>query len=253
MSIQRTAPSPHLLLTALLSACAPTALQVAPLTSQLPADRPLIAAFLIVEGVYNTELTAPYDILHHTPFHTKPGPGIQVYTVSPDGAPVKSFEGLTLVPHHSFATAPKPDILIVPSAEGSMDKDLENRALIDWVRKTGEQARFVMSLCDGAFVLAQAGLLDGKVSTTFPSDVDRYRKTFPQLDVRERVSFVHHGKALTSQGGAKSFDVAMYLVAHLYGAQVAKGVGRGLVIPWPPLKDAMPAIICEGSAVACRD
>lgn len=250
--LNRTHPT-HLLLAALLSACAPATLQVAPLASPVPQGRPLIAAFLIVEGVYNTELTAPYDILHHTPFHTKPGPGIQVYTVSPDGKPVKSFEGLTLVPHHSFANAPKPDILIVPSAEGSMDKDLKNQALIDWVKKTGEQARFVMSLCDGAFVLAQAGLLEGKVSTTFPGDVDRYRKTFPKLDVREDVSFVHHGKALTSQGGAKSFDVAMYLVAHLYGERVAQGVGRGLVIPWPPRKDAMPAIICEGSTVACRD
>ena len=57
---------------------------------------------------------------------------------------------------------------------------------------------------------------------------------FPQLDVRRGVSFVHDGPMLTSQGGAKSYDVAMYLVAHLYGDEVAKRSGRGLVIDWPP-------------------
>lgn len=199
----------------------------------VPRDRPLQVAFLVLDGVYNTELTAPLDIFHHTPFHTKPEPGMRVFTVSPDGKPVKSFEGLVITPDHSFETAPKADVLVVPSAEHNMDTDLEDEALIAWVKETGQQATFVMSLCDGAFVLAQAGLLDGKASTTFPSDVDAYAKRFPHLDVRRGVSFVHDGKALTSQGGAKSFDVALYLVAHLWGDTVARNVGRGLVLPWP--------------------
>ena len=227
-------------------------LKVAQRTIEIPKDRPLTAGFLIVDGVYNTELTAPYDILHHTPFHTKPAPGIQVFTVSPDGKPVKSFEGLTITPHYSFEDVPKIDILIVPSAEGSMEKDLQNTAMIEWVKKVGESASFVMSLCDGAFILAKAGLLNGKASTTFPSDLDRYTKMFPKLDVRRDVSFVHDGKAMTSQGGAKSFDVAMYLVAHLYGEKIAQGVGRGLVIPWPPTEGQMPAIVC-GDGVPCGD
>ena len=57
---------------------------------------------------------------------------------------------------------------------------------------------------------------------------------FPHLEVRRGVSFVHDGKALTSQGGARSYDVAMYLVDHLYGTEVAAGVGRGMVLDWPP-------------------
>jgi len=203
-----------------------------------PADldltRPLVAGFLILDGVYNTELTAPYDLFHHTPFHTKPAPGIQVFTVSPDGNAVTTFEGLVIQPDHSFEDAPAIDILVVPSAEGNMDRDLENEELIAWVRRTGEAARFVVSLCDGAFVLAQAGLLDGHRCTTFPGDQDRFAETFPAVDLVREPSFVHHGKMLTSQGGAKSFDVAMYLIDHLYGESVAQGVGRGLIIPWPP-------------------
>ena len=119
------------------------------------------------------------------------------------------------------------------SAEGSMDKDLENTALMDWVRQVGSQARFVVSLCDGAFVLASAGLLDGRRCTTFPGDQDRFAETYPELDLVRGVSFVHDGPVLTSEGGAKSYDVAMYLVDHLYARAMSPGK-----MPQPPSHSA---------------
>jgi transcriptional regulator GlxA family with amidase domain len=210
-----------------------------PLQGELPTDRPLQAAFLVLDGVFNTELTAPFDILHHTVFHTGDLPGIEVFTVSPQGAEVTTFEGLRIQPDYSFESAPAIDILVVPSAEGSMDKYLEDRELIDWVRRVGENALYIVSLCDGAFVLAEAGLLDHYACTTFPGDQDRFAEAFPVVDLRREPSFVHDGKAMTSQGGAKSFDVAMYLVEHLYGEQVATNVGRGLIISWPPQPGTM--------------
>ena len=93
-------------------------------------------------------------------------------------------------------------------------------------------ADYVMSLCDGAFILARAGLVDGFESTTFPKDIGRYREMFPKLIVHEDVSFIHDRKLLTSAGGAKSFDVALYLVHLLYGEHVATGIASGLVIDW---------------------
>jgi transcriptional regulator GlxA family with amidase domain len=89
-----------------------------------------------------------------------------------------------------------------------------------------------VSLCDGAFGLAAAGLLDGLESTTFPGDVEAYRARFPQQVVHAGVSFVHDGRAITSAGGAKSYDPAMYLCEMLYGVDVARGIGRGMVIDW---------------------
>lgn len=212
-----------------------------PRASDVPDDRPLRAAFLAVDGVYNSELMAPYDILQHTVYHTKPG--IETFAVSPDGAEITTAEGLVLRPHYSFDNAPEIDILIVPSAVGSMDKDLENTAMMDWVRDVGSRARFVVSLCDGAFVLAAAGLLDGRAVTTFPGDQDRFAATFPDLELHRGVSFVHDGTMLTSEGGAKSYDVAMYLVDHLYGEKVARGVGAGLIIAWPPTTQEMTALV----------
>ena len=210
-----------------------------PRSVDLPSDRPLRAAFLVVDGVYNSELMAPYDVLQHTVFHVEPG--IEPFVVSPDGQPVRTFEGITIVPHHGFDDAPAFDILVVPSAEHSMGTDLEDARLIGWVREFGGRASFVVSACDGAFVLAAAGLLDGREATTFPSDQDAFAARFAEITLRREPSFVHDGPAITSHGGARSYDPAMYLVDHLYGEEVAAGVGRGLLIPWPPAPGTMPA------------
>lgn len=244
-------PSPSPAPAAPIPPPAPTpAMEGNPVSSapDLPQDRPLRAGFLVINGVYNTELAAPYDVFHHTQFHTKPG--VQVFTVSPDGRPITTFEGLKLTPDYSFANAPPLDVLVVPSAKGSMDADLQNQALIDWVRTTGGQARHVLSLCDGAFVLAKAGLLQGIPATTFPDDYGRFSQMFPGVDLRINVTFVDAGKVITSQGGARSYEAAMHLVDRLYGRQVAEGIGKGLLVPWPPDPDTMTARVVEPTAVS---
>lgn len=211
---------------ALLSACGST--------SEVPATAPtrtLGVGFLIVEGVYDTELTAPFDVFQHTVFHAQPG--MKVFTVAPSREPVRTFEGLRILPDYPLGGAPPIDVLVIPSAEHSLDTDLENADLIRWVRSVGMRAQYVLSLCDGAFVLAQAGLLDGKAATTFPADLAAFRERFgTRVDVREHVSFVHDGAMITSVGGARSFDAALYLCELLYGEKVAQGIGRGLVIDW---------------------
>lgn len=189
--------------------------------------------FLIMDGVYNTELTAPYDIFQHTIFRE----GIKsmnTFLVADTHEPVTSFEGIRMIPDYNYLKddIPHIDILVVPSAEHHLDTDLENEVLIKWVKEVGQKAEFVTSHCDGAFVLAKAGLLDDVASTTFPSDIDLYRKTFPHLDVRSDVLFVHDGKYITSAGGAKSFEAALYLAEHLYGDSIARSLAGGLVIDW---------------------
>jgi len=203
-------------------------------------QRRLTAGFVIVDGVYNTELTAPWDVLEHTLHHAPEQLGIEVLAVSPDGAPVTTAEGLRIFADHGFDDVPPLDILVVPSAEHSRDTDLDRKDLIDWVRTVGSRAPAILSLCWGAFVLAEAELLENRACTTFPSDYDTFAERFPHLDLRINVSFVHAGKVITSQGGARSFDAAMFLVDRLYGREVAKRIGGGLILPWPPEDGTVP-------------
>jgi transcriptional regulator GlxA family with amidase domain len=201
-------------------------------------------AFLIMDGTFNTELTAPFDIFQHTIFRENIK-AMNVFTVANTDKSITTFEGMRILPDYNYLkdSLPKIDILVVPSAEHHLDSDLDDKAMIDFVKRVDKDATYITSHCDGAFVLAKAGLLKGKVSTTFPSDIDKMRETFPKLDIRKKVLFVHDGKYITSAGGAKSFEAALYLCEFLYGKEVAKSLAGGLVIDWNV--DDVPHLIVE--------
>lgn len=136
--------------------------QAPPNASQATSERTLDldssrynVAFLIMDGVYNTELTAPYDIFQHTIFRAQIK-AMNVFLVANTLEPVTSFEGIRLLPDYNYLTdeLPKIDILVVPSAEHHLDSDLEDQAMIDFVKKVDQEAIFITSHCDGAFVLA---------------------------------------------------------------------------------------------------
>ena len=210
--------------------------------NELPKNDHYNVAFLIMDGTYNTEFTAPYDIFQHT-IYREGIKAMNTFTVANTLDPITTFEGVRILPDYDYRSQEIPpiDILVVPSAEHHLDSDLKDTVMINFVRKVDKQALFVTSHCDGAFVLAKAGLLDEVVSTTFPSDIEKYRQMFPQLQVADSVLFVHDGKYITSAGGAKSFEAALYLCEYLYGEEIARSLAGGLVIDWD--LDQVPCII----------
>lgn len=203
------------------------------------------ALFVVAHKVYNSELMAPYDVLQHTVFRDSEN-YIETAIVSADGKPFETFEGITVMPHYSFADAPDADILVIPSTEGSMDRDLKDDAYMAWVRRAVEKAEWVITVCDGAFPLAATGALDGRVATTFPGDRQRFQDMFPKIDVRFDVRMVVDGKFITSVGGAMSYEPAFYLVERLYGKAHADASARGLVWPWD--LETLPHVIVEPAA-----
>ena len=197
-----------------------------------------------MNGTYYTEFTAPYDIFQHTQFRE----GIKAmntFTVANTLDPITTFEGVRLLPDFDYTkdAIPNIDILVVPSAENHLDSDLKDTVLLNFVRKVDRNALFVTSHCDGAFVLAASGVLDSVTSTTFPSDIELYRKTFPHIKVKDSVLFVHDSKYITSAGGAKSFEAALYLCELLYGREIAVSIAEGLVIDWDVTK--VPNLILQ--------
>jgi len=201
-------------------------------------------AILIMDGTFNTELTAPYDIFQHTKYRE----GIKamnVFTVANTLEPIKTFEGMRILPDFNYLSESLPniDILVVPSAEHHLDTDLEDTVMLNFVRRIDKTAEFVTSHCDGAFVLAESGVLDGIESTTFPGDIDKYKAMFPELTIHKDVFVVQDGKYITSSGGARSFDGALYLCELLYGKKIAQSLAGGLVIDWQ--MEEVPHIVVE--------
>lgn len=193
----------------------------------------LQVGFLIMNGVYNTELTAPYDIYDHTRFRDSITP-MNVFTIANTLDPIKTFEGLRILPDYNYLSHsyPKIDILVIPSGEHQMTTDLEDKHMLDFVQETAQRAKYITSHCDGSFVLAKAGLLDNVFSTTFPGDIKAYKEMFPRLKVIEDKWIVHDQKYITSAGGARSFEAAMYLTDLIYGAEVTKQIAKGMVLDW---------------------
>ena len=195
----------------------------------------LTAGFVCTPGVFNTELTAPWDVIQHSMYRDENN-HVRTVLITEDGEPFRSAEGLVIAADYSFDNAPDLDIVIIPSSEGSMGPDLENGRLIAWLRQRCRDADWVMTLCDGAFPLAQTGLLDGLIATTFPGDREAFAAKYPEIDVRFDVRFVVDGKYITSTGGAPSFEPAFWLMEKLYGSEHVARTGQGLVYEWDPGK-----------------
>ena len=202
-----------------------------PPDSEPAAHGVLSAAFVVLDGVYNSELMAPYDVLHHSIFRDSLN-YVEPYVVSPDGTPVTTFEGLTIHAHHSFDTAPPAHILVIPSTLGSMDRDLANEEYIDWIREAADQADWVVTVCDGTFPLAATDLLSGYQVTTFPADRHQLAGMFTDVTVRFDSRLVVHDKFISSVGGAMSYEPALYLVQRLYGVEHAVKTAEGIALDW---------------------
>ncbi len=201
-------------------------------------------AFLIMNGTYNTEFTAPFDIFQHTQYR-KNIKVMNTFTVANTLDAITTFEGVRILPDFDYTqdSIPKIDILVVPSAEHHLDSDLNDTLMLNFVKRIDKEALYMTSHCDGAFVLAKAGLLNDVVSTTFPNDIEKYKQMFPQLHVKDSVLFVHDGKYITSAGGAKSFEAALYLCERLYGKEIARSLADGLVIDWN--LEEVPSLILQ--------
>jgi putative intracellular protease/amidase len=192
---------------------------------------PIQVGILLLDGVFSSELTAPLDVFHHTASHADPA--MQVITVGRTLEPITTYEGLVIRPDHDLASAPALDLLVVPGGQQNRKRDLEDLDLIQWLSQRGSGAKFVMALGDGTFLLAEAGLLRDRKATTFPGDLDAFQQEYPHLETVVDMSFVVDQETITSAGGVRAFEPALWLVDRLCGEAAAQAVARGMVTTWP--------------------
>jgi transcriptional regulator GlxA family with amidase domain len=149
--------------------------------------------------------------------------------VSQGGEPVTATAGIALAARPLTRAGLSLDTLLVPGGQG-VDAAAENPVLIDWVRKRAAKARRVASVCTGAFVLAAAGLLDGRRATTHWDYCRKLAQRFPAVRVEPDPIFVRDGPIWTSAGVTAGIDLALALVEEDLGRTVALAVARYLVV-----------------------
>ena len=202
-----------------------------------PVSATLQVAILVFNEIEALDLAGPYEVFTtasrmHQHLHPGAPAPFSVQCVARTLEPVRARAGLRVLPDADFAGALAPDVLIVPG--GVVDAAACCPATRAWVAGAARGAQISASVCTGAFILAEAGVLvDGPVTTHW-EDVADLRRQFPQLAVQENVRWVDQGTRVTSAGISAGIDMCLHLVARLAGLTLAERTARQMDTPWTP-------------------
>jgi transcriptional regulator GlxA family with amidase domain len=197
----------------------------APSTLKAPADRHIRVAFVMTEGATMIDFAGPWEVFQdvhvpergqtmeeHMPF--------ELFTVGASKEPIQTSGGMTVVPQYTFADAPMPDVVVVGAQRGAPE-------LSDWLRKVRGKAQVVMSVCTGAFKLAEAGLLDGKQATTHHDFYEPFSSRYPKVTLVRSKRYVQSDPVVFTAGGLTSgIDLALHVVELYFGRATAERTAR---------------------------
>ncbi|MFD9321857.1 GlxA family transcriptional regulator [Streptomyces sp. NPDC060053] len=191
---------------------------------------------LALDGVYPFELGIPSRILGAADGH------YETLTCSVDGRPVQTNADFTIgVQHGPEALATADTVVVAPVASDWVSAELPD-GVAEALALIRPDARIV-SICTAAFVLAAAGLLDGRRATTHWQVAEAFGRMYPQVDLDPDVLFVDDGRVLTSAGAASGVDICLHLVRKDHGSELANKVARRCVVP--PFRDGGQAQYIE--------
>ncbi|MGW8379706.1 GlxA family transcriptional regulator [Streptomyces sp. ODS28] len=188
------------------------------------ADRSVL--LVLFEGVQSLDVTGPLEVFAGAG-RVAGERGYRVRTASPGGHPVRTDSGLRLTPDEDLEAAEPPHTLVVPGGAGTRTGD---PGVLAALPRLAAGARRVVSVCTGAFLLAEAGLLAGRRATTHWAFCDALARRHPDVTVDPEPVFVRDGKVATSAGVTVGIDLALALVEEDLGRERALEVARHLVV-----------------------
>ena len=155
-------------------------------------------------------------------------PGYRFDLCTADGGPVRCRSGFDVTPTADLGPVERADLVAVPA---HADQAAVPAGVIDALRRAADRGAYVLSVCSGAFVLAEAGLLDGRACTTHWRYAAELARRYPRADVRCNSLYVQDGNVLTSAGTAAGIDACLHLVRQEHGSAVATKLARRMVVP----------------------
>jgi transcriptional regulator GlxA family with amidase domain len=194
----------------------------------LPVRRVVIVVF---EGVQTLDLTGPAEVFAATG-RIRGTPAYDVIVASTRGGELHTSCGLAIRARRLAAVRPRRDDIVVVAGgdEPAIARAIADAALRRWLVRAARTVRRLTSVCSGAFLLAAAGLLDGRRATTHWSACERLASLFPRVDVDRNAIFVTDGKLWTSAGVTTGIDMALALVEDDLGRRIADDVAARLVL-----------------------
>jgi transcriptional regulator GlxA family with amidase domain len=197
-------------------------------------------AIVLYDGFTPFELGVVCEVFGEDRWVTPGDPWYRLFICGDTSAPVTADGGFQILVPHGLETVSKVDTVIVAPTYRPQDVPDE---VFEALRQAHRRGCRIVSLCGGAFVLAEAGLLDGRRAATHWAECDELARRYPRLSVDPGVLFVDEGDILTSAGNAASIDLCLHLVRQDYGSEVATRLARQLVVP--PQRDGGQAQYIE--------
>lgn len=188
----------------------------APIVPLVPPTDGVPVAFLLSSGAVVIDFAGPWEVFGDAHVSGRSRPAFNLYTLAETAKPVVASGGLTIVPNFTLQNAPAPKVVVVPAQSDPTP------AVREWLVLAARRADLVMSVCTGALVLAQAGLLNGRAATTHHSAFGTFATNYPAVDIKRGVRFVDDGGIATSAGLSAGIDLALHVVARYYGKAAAR-------------------------------
>lgn len=197
--------------------------------------RPVKTIILAMPGTLPTTVAGPMDVftqagqLWEQLCQQNPAPRFEVEIVSIDGREINCLNGMHIRPHAMLADIDKADLLIVTSANVA-ERETWRDSVIPELLRLYRAGTHLASICTGAFVLAEAGLLQGRIATTHWGFVPMFRQLYPEIDVRPERMLTHDGNIFCSGGINAYAELCLYLVERWCGYRTAEQLARALVL-----------------------
>nr|WP_315034725.1 DJ-1/PfpI family protein [uncultured Chryseobacterium sp.] len=209
----------------ILSSTVASKAQISALQEMKKVNKKINVAFLMYDNVEAMDLNGPVDVFAKA---QAMDPGYNLYTVAGSTEDLIPSEGnvIKMKPTYSFKNAPQADILIIPGAgPETLVNVTKNSELLEWIKKQNKNTKLTMSVCTGALILSNAGVLDGKKATTHYLALDELKQN-PKINIVDKVRFVEDGKIITAAGITSGLDSSLYLIERVNGKDVADKIAK---------------------------
>src|SRR5215472_1112003 len=190
---------------------------------QAPAKGKIPVAFVLSRGAVMIDFAGPWAVFGNV---MVPSRGqtmddqmpFDLYTLAETAKAVTVSDGMKIEPNYTFDNAPAPKVIVIPAQGGA------SRKMVDWIKSSSQHADLTMSVCTGAFVLAETGLLAGKPATSHHDAYREFAVKYPDIQVKRGTRFVDAGNVASAGGLSSGIDLALHVVERYFGHAIATSV-----------------------------
>jgi len=191
---------------------------------------------ILFEDVEVLDFCGPFEVFSATRMNEEkrreePSP-FEVLLIAENPNPITTTGGMKVLPHYTFGSCPRVDILVCPGGWGTR-KELKNPIMLEWLLARATGVETLAAVCTGSMLLGFAGLLDGLHATTHWRSLDWMRESFPSVTVEYGKHFVQDGRVFTSAGISAGIDMSLKVVATYFGESIARATARHMEYPYP--------------------